>query len=116
MSSQPFSVPEPPNYEDESEYEDKVLQAHHAADSLLFALDALDQAERTDVLAYLIGELGMTPERYAKVYARNGEIVGDGDAWRGRICECGTIVGEGTPHECRSESMAGGQQYINVGR
>ncbi len=116
MNAIPFSAPEPPVYEDESEYEDKALQAHHVADSLLCALDGLDQAERTDLLAYLIGELGMTPERYAEVYARNAEIVGDGDAWCGQTCECGTIVGEGTVHECRSEVLASGQQYINVGR
>lgn len=110
MTAIAFSAPEPPEYLDDD------VRVKRSVDYLVMELGLLNAAERTDVLAYMIGELHITPARYAEIYARNGERAGDGDAWRGRVCQCGAIVGFGTIHECRSEQMSGGQRYADVGR
>ncbi len=106
----PFSAPDPPAYLDDD------VRVKRTVDYLAMELCLLNPDDRLDVLAYMIGELFFTAAASAEIYTRNAEVVGDGDAWRGSVCESGTIVGFGTIHECRSEQMSGGQQYINIGR
>jgi len=83
----------------------KLSKAMDALRTLRNLFYALNDDDRITLQAYALKDLYMDRiAEYTTAMKRLAEFEWDeANEWRGTICRCGMVVGDGTPHECRDD-------------